>query len=153
MEKSAREGLIDKSGNLIQPENSSLANKSSTRGDKDAVDNKEPEYQPENLWAKRTRVLGKSVGVSAKLGELYADEHVLQGDSAGVYLIWAVETILKELRRREVEGVKEGEGDWMTPEQIGGAFEGMCYDNIANWARDMLCDGLLTQTPSPRESL
>jgi hypothetical protein len=35
-----------------------------------------------------------------------------------------VEMVLKEQQRREKEGVKPGEGDWMTPEENGGAFEG-----------------------------
>ncbi|KAI1418668.1 TPR domain-containing protein [Hypoxylon sp. FL1857] len=118
MEKSAGEGLIDKSGNLVgtpkpQPPTAEEGDESETR------------TNPENLWAKRTRVLGKSVGISVKLGELYSDEHVLQGDSAGEHLVWAVETVLKELQRRQAEGVKEGEGDWMTPEEIGGALEAL----------------------------
>lgn len=120
MEKSARDGLIDRSGNLIGgPEKQPTAPE---EGDASDVEEKAP---PENLWAKRTRVLGKSVGVSVKLGELYADEHVLQSDVAGEYLIWSVETVLKELQRRHVEGVKEGEGEWMTPEEIGGALEAL----------------------------
>lgn len=120
MEKSARDGLIDKSGNLI----GGPGKQSNTpeEGDESGAEEKAP---PENLWAKRTRVLGKSVGISVKLGELYADEHVLQSDVAGKYLIWSVETVLKELQRRHVEGVKEGEGEWMTPEEIGGALEAL----------------------------
>ncbi|KAI0445328.1 TPR domain-containing protein [Xylaria telfairii] len=119
MEKNVRDGLIDKSGKLI---GATTARPSTpTEGDQSS----EEEVEPENLWAKRTRVLGKSVGISVKLGELHADAHVLQGDAAGVHLVWAVETVLKELQRRQVEGVKEGEGDWMTPEQIGGSLEAL----------------------------
>jgi hypothetical protein len=73
---------------------------------------------------KRTRVLGKTVGVSVKLGELYANEYVLEKEKAEESLVWAVETVLKEQRRREVEGVKEGEGEWLTNEEIGGSLEG-----------------------------
>ncbi|KAK8042262.1 hypothetical protein PG993_006785 [Apiospora rasikravindrae] len=80
---------------------------------------------PENLWGKRTRVLGKCVGISVKLGELYADEHVLKGEQAGERLVWAVETVLKELQRRQAQGVHQGEGEWMSPEQIGGALEAL----------------------------
>ncbi|KAJ8123495.1 hypothetical protein ONZ43_g576 [Nemania bipapillata] len=91
MEKSVKDGLIDKAGKLIgaaaTPVNTS----------KEGDESNGEEVQPENLWAKRTRVMGKSVGISVKLGELYADEHVLQGDAAGKHLIWAVETVLKEL--------------------------------------------------------
>jgi hypothetical protein len=73
---------------------------------------------------KRTRVLRKTVGVSVKLGDLYANEHILQKDKAEENLVWAVETVLKEQQRREKEGVKLDEGDWLTPEENGGAFEG-----------------------------
>lgn len=118
MEKSVRDGLVDNSGKLA---GSPSPQPPTTQEDAET----ETDTKPENLWGKRTRVLGKSVGISVKLGELYSDEHVLEGDSAGQHLVWAVETVLKELQRRQVEGVKEGEGDWMTPEQIGGALEAL----------------------------
>ena len=70
---------------------------------------------------KRTRVLGKTVSTSVKLGDLYA---ILQEqETAEARLVWAVETVLKEQRRRETEGIKEGEGEWMSNEEIGGALE------------------------------
>jgi hypothetical protein len=118
MEKSAKDGLVDKSGHFTG------ATTSQANTPKEGEDSDAEEVEPENLWAKRTRVMGKSVGISVKLGALYADDHVLEGDAAGKHLIWAVETVLKELQRRQVEGLKEGEGDWMSPEQIGGALEG-----------------------------
>ncbi|KAI1439226.1 TPR domain-containing protein [Xylaria sp. CBS 124048] len=121
MEKSVADGLIDKSGRL----KSAVNNTPKADAAKEGEEVKPQEVEYENLWAKRTRVLGKSVGVSVKLGNLYSDEHVLQGDDAGKHLIWAVETVLKELQRRKVEGLKEGEGDWMSPEQIGGALESL----------------------------
>ncbi|KAI1348890.1 TPR domain-containing protein [Xylaria sp. FL0043] len=122
MEQSVRDGLVDKSGRLI---GAVSAEPSIQKEGSDGNVEEAEETVPENLWAKRTRVLGRSVGISVKLGELYADDHVLQGDAAGEHLVWAVETVLKELQRRQVEGVKEGEGDWMTPEQIGGALEAL----------------------------
>ena len=74
---------------------------------------------------KRTRILGKTVGVSVKLGDLYANEYVLEKDNAEEKLVWAVETVLKEQQRRAKEGVKEGEGEWLSAEEIGGSFEGL----------------------------
>ncbi|KAI9813662.1 MAG: hypothetical protein M1827_003733 [Pycnora praestabilis] len=71
----------------------------------------------------RTRILGKTVGVSVKLGELYANEFVREQEAAEGALVWAVETVLKEKKRREDQGVKPGEGEWMTDEEIGGALE------------------------------
>ncbi|KAI1459287.1 TPR domain-containing protein [Annulohypoxylon moriforme] len=118
MEKSVRDGLIDNSGKLTD---ASKAQPPTREGGDDS----ETSTNPENMWAKRTRILGKSVGISVKLGELYSDEHVLQGDSAGEHLVWAVETVLKELQRRQIDGVKVGEGDWMSSEQIGGALEAL----------------------------
>lgn len=82
---------------------------------------------PETLWGKRTRVLGKAVGISVKLGELYANEHVMEQDLAHDRLIWSVETALNEARRRATEGLKEGEGEWMSPESIGGALESLAH--------------------------
>ncbi|KAG4422531.1 hypothetical protein IFR04_004300 [Cadophora malorum] len=76
---------------------------------------------------RRTRILGKTVGVSVKLGELYANEFVLEKESAEERLVWAVETVLKEQRRREKEGVKEGEGDWLSAEEMGGSFEALAH--------------------------
>ena len=73
----------------------------------------------------RTRVLGKTVGISVKLGELYANEYVGDPEAAEKSLVEGVETSLRELQRRESEGVKEGEGPWMSHEEIGGALECM----------------------------
>lgn len=116
MEDAAKNGQVDKSGNLI-----GVPAPAKTPTEAGAPDADVP---PENLWGKRTRVLGKCVGISVKLGELYADEHVLKGEQAAERLVWAVETVLKELQRRSAQGVHEGEGEWMSPEQIGGALEG-----------------------------
>lgn len=73
---------------------------------------------------KRTRILGKTVGISVKLGELYANQYVMEKEVAEERLVWAVETVLKEQQRREIEGVKPDEGRWMSPEEIGGSLEG-----------------------------
>ncbi|KAI0873206.1 TPR domain-containing protein [Hypoxylon argillaceum] len=127
MEKSVKDGLVDASGKLKG------AATTKPKPSKDSDESSAEEVEPENLWAKRTRVMGKSVGISVKLGELYAGDYVLEGDAAGKHLIWAVETVLKELQRRQVEGLKEGEGDWMSPEQIGGALEalGNHYESLS----------------------
>jgi hypothetical protein len=84
----------------------------------------EGEVELENLWRRRTRLLAKAVGASVKLGELHADEHILEPEESQARLSWAVETALKELARRTKEGEKEVEGAWMSREEIGGALEG-----------------------------
>ena len=73
---------------------------------------------------KRTMVLGKTIAMSVKLGELYANIYVADQEAAEEKLVWAVTTLLKEQKRREDEGVMEGEGEWMTNEEIGGSLEG-----------------------------
>ncbi|KAH0538951.1 hypothetical protein FGG08_004466 [Glutinoglossum americanum] len=72
---------------------------------------------------KRTRVLGKAISISVKLGDLYANYYVQDKETAEERLVWAVETALKEKKRREEEGIKEGEGDWLTDEEFGGSLE------------------------------
>ena len=73
----------------------------------------------------RNRVLKKAVGISIKLGELYSGEYIVEPEAAEAALAWAVETALKESRRREKEGVKEDEGPWMNDEENGAAMECM----------------------------
>lgn len=112
MEKSVKDGTAPQ--NLLAPPRAPEAS-APGQGSVDGV--------PETLWGKRTRVLGKAVGISVKLAELYSDEHVMKQDLAHERLLWAVETATSELQRRTVEGIKEGEGDWMSSEQIGGTLE------------------------------
>ena len=78
----------------------------------------------DGVASRRNRVLQKAVSLSVKLGELYADPHVGDRETAEERLVWAVETVLWEKKRREDEGVKAGEGDWMSDEEIGGSLEG-----------------------------
>lgn len=77
--------------------------------------------------AKRTRILGKTVAISVKLGELYSNQYMDDKTAAEERLIWAVETVLREQQRREKEGVKPEEGDWISPEEHGGTLEGQFF--------------------------
>jgi len=72
----------------------------------------------------RARVLKVMVQISVKLAELYDCKYMNEPDNAERRLVWAVETALSEKARREKEGVKEGEGDWLTDEEMGGTLEG-----------------------------
>jgi tetratricopeptide (TPR) repeat protein len=85
----------------------------------------------EGLWRKRNRLLAKSIALSFKLADLYADDHVMKQDLAHKHLTWAVETALKELQRRKTEGVKDGEGKWLSSEEMGANLEalGLSYES------------------------
>ena len=73
--------------------------------------------------ANRNRVLGKTAQICVKLGDLYSSEYIMDDEAAEKNLVEGVEISLKEQKRREDEGVKEGEGEWLSNEQIGGALE------------------------------
>lgn len=109
MERSAEEGTLPKLEPVSTP----------NEGEADV-----PERPRESLWAKRTRLLAKAVSISVKLASLYSDEHVLEREAAHERLVWAVETTLRETQRRAKESPKEGEGPWMSAEEIGGSLEG-----------------------------
>ncbi|KAL8663804.1 MAG: hypothetical protein Q9168_008036 [Polycauliona sp. 1 TL-2023] len=86
--------------------------------------------EPKNR-GKRTKVLGQCVRMSVKMGELYADPQIMESEQAEESLVWAVTTLLKEQNRREQEGVRDGEGDWMNADEVGGALESLAthYSN------------------------
>lgn len=77
---------------------------------------------------KRTRVLAKTVAISVKLGELYSNPYIRDTAAAEEQLVWAVETILKEKQRREKEGVKEDEGEWITDDELGASLEALAHN-------------------------
>ncbi|CAK7564316.1 MAG: hypothetical protein SEPTF4163_002205 [Sporothrix epigloea] len=84
-----------------------------------------PQAESETIWGRRSRILRKAIGISVKLGELYADEHVLNADLAHERLVWSVDTALGEFQRRTTKGVKDGEGEWMSPAEMGAALESL----------------------------
>lgn len=76
----------------------------------------------------RTSVLGKTVGISVKLGELYGHPAIYDREAAQERLVWAVETVLKEKQRRESNNIKEeDEGRWMSDEEIGASLESLAH--------------------------
>lgn len=73
----------------------------------------------------RSRVKKNMVQINLKLGQLYDCKYVNEPQDAERRLVQAVELSLGELQRRETEGVKQGEGDWMTNDEMGATLEGM----------------------------
>lgn len=127
MEKAMAEGTLPKDGKVKVPKPEVSEEKPAAEAEKAE---EEEQYLPENLWGKRTRLLAKTVATNVKLGELCADEHVLRPEESQFRLTWAVETALKELKRRHDEGVKEDEGPWMSATEIGGTLEGMMAPHL-----------------------
>jgi len=76
----------------------------------------------------RSRVLKNIIQIHVKLGQLYDSKYMNEPDDGEKRLVYAVETALREKTRRETEGVKQGEGDWMTDEEMGATLEGMLPD-------------------------
>ncbi|KAF2840243.1 hypothetical protein M501DRAFT_1015312 [Patellaria atrata CBS 101060] len=76
----------------------------------------------------RTRMLKRTVELNTKLGELYSNVYVDERDKAEACLIEGAETYLKERNRRNKQGIKEGEGDWMSEEEAGASMEALAHN-------------------------
>jgi hypothetical protein len=125
MEQQVKDGLVDDKGMLVPaarpPPPQSIA------GAEGITPDKEPEEE-ESQWRRRERLLRWAVQVNVKLGELFADEHVLDPDKSHQHLLWAVETTLHEFQRRREEGSKPGEEKWLSPAEVGGLMESLGQD-------------------------
>ncbi|KAK7179977.1 hypothetical protein DPSP01_009855 [Paraphaeosphaeria sporulosa] len=73
----------------------------------------------------RSRVKKNMVQINLKLGQLYDCPYVNEPQDAEKRLVEAVEGALGELQRRETEGIKQGEGDWMTNDELGATLEAL----------------------------
>ncbi|KAF1911503.1 hypothetical protein BDU57DRAFT_461682 [Ampelomyces quisqualis] len=73
----------------------------------------------------RSRVLKNMVHINVKLAQLYDIRYVNEPDSGEKRLVEAVESALRERRRRETEGVKTGEGPWLTDGELGATLEAL----------------------------
>lgn len=123
MEQSVKDGKVNAAGRYVDAAAAPQSRENQVAAAGGEEEASEP--PPETLWRKRQRLLAKAIGTSVKLGELYADEHVLNQDKSHDHLIWALETSLKEFRRRQTEGVKPGEEAWLTPQELGGEMESL----------------------------
>jgi hypothetical protein len=85
------------------------------------------EYSDQHITdGDRSRILKVIVQLNVKLGDLYDSKYMNQPNDAEQRLTDAVQTALREKARREKEGVKEGEGEWLTDEEMGATLECMC---------------------------
>lgn len=132
MEQSVRDGKVDGAGRYTAATEASPSASPAappTEGTRASAEEKAgPDAQGETLWRKRQRLLCKAMGSSVKLGELYSNEHVLDPDKSRSHLVWAVETGLREFQRCKTQGLKPGEEDWSSPEEMGAALESLGRD-------------------------
>lgn len=113
--------LLERHGNAV------LAAQILERIRKDCLNWVELEGEKHMEDGERTRILGKTVAMGVKLGELYSGPYIRDREAAEAALISAVETVLREKQRREREGVREGEGEWISDEEAGGSFETLAH--------------------------
>lgn len=73
----------------------------------------------------RSRVKKNMVQILLKLGQLYDTRYVNEPENGEKRLVEAVESALSEKQRRERDGVKTGEGPWLTDDEMGGLLEGV----------------------------
>ncbi|KAF2689870.1 hypothetical protein K458DRAFT_439031 [Lentithecium fluviatile CBS 122367] len=73
----------------------------------------------------RSRVKKNMVQINVKLAQLYGSKYVNEPDNAEKRLVEAVESVLGEQQRRETEGLKPGEGDFMTDDEMGATLEAL----------------------------
>jgi len=85
------------------------------------------EFSSQNITnGDRSRILKVMVQLNVKLGNLYDSKYMNQPEDAEKRLTDAVQTALREKARRQEEGVKEGEGEWLTDEEMGATLECKC---------------------------
>ncbi|KAM0246270.1 hypothetical protein ACHAQJ_010289 [Trichoderma viride] len=128
MEQSVKDGKVNDEGRYVGDVRPIAAANTASDSKADEAEQATPAEPSETLWHKRQRLLSKAISTSVKLGEMYADEHVLNPDQSHTHLVWAVETSLKEFRRRKTDGPKPGEDNWLSPEELGGSMESLGRD-------------------------
>lgn len=88
----------------------------------------------QQMAGERTRLLRWAVKFATRLADLYGSVYVNDQGRLEENLRWAVETTIRERQRREREGVKEGEGEWLSLDDQGSQLEqfGHFYEEKGN---------------------
>ncbi|KAG8529556.1 uncharacterized protein KY384_006193 [Bacidia gigantensis] len=74
---------------------------------------------------RRTEVLKKTVRIAGRLGDFYSEGVALDPELAEERMVWAVTALLREQKRRDDVGVKDGEGEWFGHEEVRAALESL----------------------------
>lgn len=79
----------------------------------------------------RTRLLQKAIQIASKIGELFSSPYYSNNQKSEEYLVWSVETLLKENQRRREQGLKPGEGEvGIGPDEQGAQLEGRSHEGL-----------------------
>jgi hypothetical protein len=73
----------------------------------------------------RSRIMKNMVQINVKLAQLYDIRYVNEPENGEKRLVEAVESALREKQRRDTEGVKPGEGPWLTNDEMGATLEAL----------------------------
>lgn len=76
---------------------------------------------------RRTKLLSWACKIATRQADLYSNPYIADHRKAEETLVWAVETTVRERQRRVNEGLKEGEGEWLSDDDHGSQLEGT-YD-------------------------
>jgi len=75
----------------------------------------------------RTRLLGWACKVATRVADLYGNPYIADGAKMEENLVWAVETTIRERQRREKEGVRDCEGEWLSLDDQGSQLEALAH--------------------------
>ena len=76
---------------------------------------------------RRTHILKWACKISTRLADLYSNPLMADEQKTEENLVWAVETSIRESQRRQKEGLKPDEGDWLTPDEQGSEYEELAH--------------------------
>lgn len=80
------------------------------------------EHDPKQA-GRRTDILKWCCKLSVRIADLYTNPKIADEALVEENLVWAVETSIRESQRRAKEGLREGEGEWLTPDEQGSEYE------------------------------
>ena len=81
----------------------------------------------DDLAAERSRLLERSIQFASKIGELFTNPMYPNRKKAEEFLVWSVETTLKENERKRKDGLRPGEtGEIIDRDQQGAQLECEC---------------------------
>jgi tetratricopeptide (TPR) repeat protein len=79
------------------------------------------------ILAERTRLLAWACKAATRIASLQANAYISDPAALKKNLTWAVNTTMRERQRREREGVKTGEGEWLTLDDQGCQLEQLAH--------------------------